>query len=135
MLYILDTNVVSALMNANPRVIAHLQALSSQDRAAICSTVRGEILFGIERMPLGRRREELYSKASRVFGILPCEPLPCDAANQYAVIKTELQRHGRGLEDNDLWIAATALSMDSILVTRDSDFRRIRGLTVEDWTQ
>ena len=134
MLYILDTNVVSALMNADAIVIAHLQALSSQDRAAACSMVRGEILFGIARLPLGRRREELYSKAIRVFGILPCEPVPCDAANHYAEIKTELQRLGRDLEDNDLWIAATALSLDSVLVTRDSDFRRIRGLTVEDWT-
>ena len=91
-------------------------------------------MFGIARMPLGRRREELYSKAISVFGILPCEPVPCDAAKHYAEIKTELQRLGLGLEDNDLWIAATALALNAVLITRDRGFRRIRELTIEDWT-
>jgi predicted nucleic acid-binding protein len=37
------------------------------------------------------------------------------------------------LDENDLWIAATALSVGAVLVTMDSDFERVEGLTVEDW--
>ena len=35
---------------------------------------------------------------------------------------------------NDLWIAATALALDAVLITRDSDFQQIEGLSVNDWT-
>jgi hypothetical protein len=28
------------------------------------------------------------------------------------------------LDENDLWIAATALALDAVLITRDSDFQR-----------
>ncbi|MBI1742605.1 hypothetical protein HYR54_06000 [Candidatus Acetothermia bacterium] len=36
---------------------------------------------------------------------------------------------------NDLWIAATTVSLGATLVTSDSDFQRIDGLKVEDWTR
>ena len=38
-------------------------------------------------------------------------------------------------DENDLWIAATALSLDTILVTMDSDFAAIDGLKCEDWSR
>lgn len=38
------------------------------------------------------------------------------------------------MDENDLWIAATALVLGAVLVTRDSDFRNITGLSVENWT-
>jgi len=38
------------------------------------------------------------------------------------------------LDENDLWIAATALAMGAALITRDSHFEQIEGLSVQDWT-
>ena len=38
------------------------------------------------------------------------------------------------LDENDLWIAATALVLGAMLISSDSDFQRIDGLTVNDWT-
>jgi predicted nucleic acid-binding protein len=38
------------------------------------------------------------------------------------------------LDENDLWIAATAVALDAVLVSRDSDFQQIEGLKVDDWT-
>ena len=39
------------------------------------------------------------------------------------------------LSECDLWIAATALALDAILVASDSDYKRIvgLGLRLEDW--
>ena len=34
------------------------------------------------------------------------------------------------LDENDLWIAATALSLGATLVSRDSDFRAIEDLAL-----
>jgi predicted nucleic acid-binding protein len=38
------------------------------------------------------------------------------------------------MDENDLWIAATALALNATLVTRDADFGGIAGLVMEDWT-
>ena len=45
-----------------------------------------------------------------------------------------MRQQGRGVGENDLWIAATALSLGAVLVSRDADVRGIPGLTVEDWS-
>ncbi len=39
------------------------------------------------------------------------------------------------MDENDLWIAATALSLGATLVTRDSDYEGIEGLQIEDWSK
>ena len=38
------------------------------------------------------------------------------------------------MDESDLWIAATAIAIGAIVVTRDQDFRPIGGLMIEDWT-
>jgi predicted nucleic acid-binding protein len=45
-----------------------------------------------------------------------------------------LMNRGLVLDENDLWIAATAFALDAVLLTRDSDFQQIEGLSVSDWT-
>jgi len=47
-----------------------------------------------------------------------------------AALKVAQQRRGLSLNENDLWIAATALAIGATLVTRDSDFKNIETLAV-----
>jgi tRNA(fMet)-specific endonuclease VapC len=65
---------------------------------------------------------------------LACEPIPEAVGEIYADIKCEAERKGTCLEENDLWIAATARARGAVLVSSDGDFRRVNGLDVEDWT-
>jgi len=92
--------------------------------------VRGEILFGISRLPQGRRRAELEQMGREFLDAFHCEPIPESAGDFYAAIKLARQGQGLALDENDLWIAATALSLGATLVSRDQDFARIEGLTV-----
>jgi predicted nucleic acid-binding protein len=130
-IYLLDTSVISALMRADARMATWLSSIGSDDRVAICTITRGEILFGLERLAQGRRRAELEAKARKLFTTLPCEPIPPSAGDEYANIKISQQRRGLPLDENDLWMAATALAMSATLVSRDSDFQGIEGLAVE----
>ncbi len=135
MIYLLDSSVVSDMIRENPHVGARFEMLASSDRVAICTIVRGEILFGIRRLPAGRKKQELEIKAADVFSRLICEPLSGEVGDAYADIKAIQQRRGLALNDNDLWIAATALCLQATIVTRDKDFFRVDGLVVEDWTK
>ena len=58
MTYLLDTNAIGDLMRAVPEIENWMAALDADDRVVICTIVRGEILFGIGKLPEGRRRAE-----------------------------------------------------------------------------
>ena len=134
--YLLETSTCSLLMEDNPNVKERLNSLAESDYPLTIPIVRGEILFGIVRLPTGRRRRELEQKADDLFSEIPCDSIPEGAGDAYAHMKLSAQRQGTPLDECDLWIAATALALDAILVTSDSDFQRIvgLGLQVEDWT-
>lgn len=133
--YLLDTTIFSWMLKQHAKVQARIASLTAVDQLAICSIVRGEVLYGLERLPHGKKRQGLEAKVTELFSALPCEPIPEAAGDQYARVKRETERKGMRLDENDLWIAATALSLRATLVTTDSDFQRISGLTIEDWTR
>ena len=66
MIYLLDTNAISALMRKDTRMGSWLSSLLADDRAVINTITRGEILFGLGRLAQGRRRAELEAKAHLV---------------------------------------------------------------------
>lgn len=87
MIFLLDTNAFSDLMREHPMVESRVAALSDQDSVIICPVVRGEILYGIVRLPEGKRRTDLMSKADKLFASLPCEVVPETAGDHYANVK------------------------------------------------
>lgn len=134
MIHLLDTNAFADLMREHPRMISHVESLGADDQLIICSIVRGEILYGIGRLAKGRRQTDLSMKAENLFAAIPCEPVPEASGDLYATIKVARAQKGLAMDENDLWIAATALQLHAQLVSRDRDFQQIDGLSVVDWT-
>ena len=134
MIYVLDTSAFSALMRQNQQLRTRMAALQSDDSSAICTITGGEILYGLERMDEGRRRQTLLTQANKYFELLICIPITEAVGDQYAKIKRDTERKGMSLDENDLWIAATVLNVNATLVTQDSDFNRVDNLKVENWT-
>lgn len=135
--YLLETSTCSFLMASAPYVTARFDSLSDLgDYLFTCTIVKGEILFGIQRLPIGRRRRVLERQSINLFEGLPCLAIPKEAADYYAPMKNYAEQQGTPLSENDLWIAATAMTLDATLVTADSDLHRITGfgLQLEDWT-
>src|SRR5258708_172145 len=99
-LYLFDTNTVSAVMADHPKVKARLSLQPGQ--IVTCAIVRGEICYGLERLPAGKRRANLETKASAVFATLPIEPIMPAAADIYGTIRRSLELKGLSFSDNDL---------------------------------
>jgi tRNA(fMet)-specific endonuclease VapC len=134
MLYLLDTNAVSDYMAGNPVLRGRVTSLLKTDRLTTCTIVRGEILFGIAKKSPGARRSQLEQAAQAAFRAFPCLPIAAKAADVYSSLKLTCQQSGVAINENDLWIAATALVEGAILVTRDKDFSRFPSLVLQDWT-
>ena len=95
---VLDTNVISELMkpSRSAEVIGWMSAQTAADLFTTTITV-AEILYGIEILPKGKRRDQLLREAEGVFGedfsgrILMFDE---SAARMFALIATERRRHG-----------------------------------------
>lgn len=131
MIYLLDTNAFSDVVREHPQVRARLAKVASEP-VITCSIVRGEVIYGISRLAAGKRRRDIEVRSAQLFSETRCEPVPAPAGDEYARLKLHCESQGRRVEDNDLWIAATAIVLGATLVTRDADFRNIPGLSVED---
>lgn len=68
------------------------------------------------------------------LGLIAFVPFDHDAAEAYGTIRAALERQGTPIGANDLLIGATALVNQLIVVTHNTrEFKRIAGLSVEDW--
>ena len=130
--YLLDTDICIYGRGLQPKVVARLEQVEEGD-AAISVVTYGELLFGCAKSPAPQQallRLNLF--VSRIQAL----PLPVEAAPVYGQIRNELERQGKRIGPNDLWIAAHALASDLILVTNNErEFRRIDGLKIENWAK
>jgi len=129
---LLDTNAISDLMRDHPKVKARI----GKHAVPIMSSaiVVGEIRYGLDRMPAGKKRTDLEARAKSILGAIRTEPVTPQIADFYGFLKASLESQGLSLGDNDLWIAATAMVHVNLLVTRDKGFGQVSGLQVEDWS-
>jgi predicted nucleic acid-binding protein len=134
---LLDTNVLSELMRPAPapQVLAWLDR-QAPSQVYLCATVRAEIELGIALLPDGRKRQALCSVAQSMFQeefAGRCLPFDESAAVRYAEIVAVRLRTGRPISVEDAQIAATALSCDLTLASRNvRDFSGIPGLRLVD---
>ena len=135
MIYVLDTNAVSAIMKGNPAVVERLAA-TTRAEVAIPQPVLAEIAFGIERLPRSKRRTSLQARFDLVSAELPRAEWTDAVSQMFGRIKATLERRGTRIEDFDAAIAAHALALEATLVTANLDHMiRVPGLRVEDWSQ
>jgi tRNA(fMet)-specific endonuclease VapC len=132
--YLLDTNVMSAMtLQPDRRLRAKFQQY--QARIGIASVVWHELWFGIERLPLSRRRTAIERYlAGIVADEIPILDYTQLAAEWHARERARLAARGQTPPFIDGQIAAIAAVNDLTLVTFNlADFRRFEGLRVVDW--
>lgn len=85
--------------------------------------------------PVGNDPARHRSKLERNLRHLRHWPFEKGAGAEFGGLMAELRRKGRPMQQVDVQIAAIGLSIGCTIVTRDSDFRAIPGLTIEDWSK
>jgi hypothetical protein len=137
-MFILDTNVVSELMRPFPEqaVLRWLQG-QTLDQLAVTAVTVAEILYGLDRLPKGRRRTDLSHQFQLFLARgFTDRVLPFDerAARAYAELKGTRDRAGRPIAGYDAMIAAIAQVHGAEVATRNvKDFEGCSVAVLDPW--
>jgi tRNA(fMet)-specific endonuclease VapC len=129
--YVVDTNVVIAMLAQRQAIVERLSSVAPEE-LGLSVLVIAELLFG------ARRSARVRENVARVHALetqFPVLPITRPIVERYGVVRAELAARGVAKSDFDLLIACTALEHGATLVTNDAGLKdcTIVGLLVEDW--
>ena len=136
-IYLLDTNIISEFSKERPNqnVIALYEA--RKNFCAISAITWQELIYGLERMPDGKRKtyiEECLVEYKEEFEIIPYDDFAAGICGQ---LLGKCPKEGKSLPYCDTQIAATAITNGMVLVTHNTtDFAEAAErsfLRMEDW--
>jgi len=131
MTYVLDTNIITAILEGNEKVKRKVQEVILQGREIFINAIS---YYEIKRGLLAvnaKTQLKRFDLFCEKFGLilLDTQSIFDKAAEIYA----NLRKKGRLIEDADILIASIAKTKKLILVTNDTDFQRVQGLKIENW--
>jgi tRNA(fMet)-specific endonuclease VapC len=133
MRYMLDTNLCIDLMRGKlPAALRRLRRLDV-DEAGISTICLAELLYGAAKSSRRAFHELLIVGFCAPLAITAFDAPACEV---YGDVRARLESAGTPIGPLDTLIAAHALSVGATLVTANvREFRRVSGLTVEDWSK
>lgn len=128
--YLLDTNIVSALVREPQGQVTRQIARVGEGRVCTSIIVACELRFGAAKKGSPRLTEQLEQVLSALT-VLALEP---GADHRYGELRAALERDGVPIGANAMLIAAHALALGLTLVTDNVNaFQRVKGLAVRNW--
>lgn len=129
--YLLDTNIVTAILKENPKATNQLEMLNRQNEQVFISAMTYyEIERGLLAVKAVRKLSE-FDKFLKKYQLLLLDDMAI--FKKASEIYADLKQRGLPIQDADIFIAATAIIHDLTLVSHDSDLSRITGLKLENW--
>ena len=136
--HLLDTCALSEMVQAKPnsKVTGYLSALPNSETFVSAVSI-GEILYGIELLPLSAKRKRLEDWYTQ--WVLPSfrdHILPNDLAVMeiWGPLMARLERRGLKMQVKDSLIAACALAANLTLITRnETDFANCGVKVINPW--
>ncbi len=131
-MYLIDTDILIYSLKGDPVVVGHLNR-SSVSPKAISVVSYGELIYGAHK---SARPNENLARVRRLGEILPVIDISPAIMEAFGSLKAQLEESGNRLDDFDLVIAATAITIGYRLVTNnEKHFSRIEGLEIENWAR
>ena len=128
--YLLDTNIISDLIKNPQGKAAKRIAKIGEEKICTSIIVAAELRYGSAKSGSQRLRKAVDD----LLGEISISPFEVPADAEYGVARAELEAAGTPIGGNDMLIAAHARAIGATLVTANtSEFKRIRGLKVENW--
>jgi tRNA(fMet)-specific endonuclease VapC len=127
--YLLDTCTCIALIKGKHGVAEHVREVGV-DECKISDITLAELYFGACKS----ERTEHFEDVVTVMNLF--EQYPITHLRKYGEIRWMLEKRGKKIGDMDMFIAATALEEDLIVVTGNvKHFSHIDGLKIENWME
>ncbi len=129
--FLLDTNICIYIHRRRPvKVLERFKELEPGD-AVISVITWGELLFGAEK---SMHRKKVLQLLEEFKSLIPVLPMSESTGETYGEIRAYLEKIGKPIGNNDLWIAAHARTEALTIVTNNErEFKRIPGLQVQNW--
>jgi len=130
--YMLDTNIcIYIAKHQPPEVKARFERLKP-GQLVMSAITYGELHYGACK---SGQLPRALTQLEELVQDIPVESLDSTVARAYGEIRATLEK-GRLIGNNDLWIGAHAMALDVTLATNNErEFKRIAGLSVENWTK
>jgi tRNA(fMet)-specific endonuclease VapC len=125
--YAWDTNILIGYFNFDVDIHAKIK---TANEISIPIAALGEVYYGAFKSGRSRTNIERINEFRDHSCILACN---AETATLFGTIKNSLRLKGKLIPANDIWIAASAMQHNLILVTRDAHFCAVDGLTIEAW--
>lgn len=134
---ILDTNVVSELMNGanDPEFNAWVNS-TPRESTFVTAITLGEMVFGVQNLPEGKRKRTLQRQADTVMDefVKRTYDFNAMAAIEYGDIFAQRKRMGRPTGVQDAQIAAIARANNCVVATRNTkDFEGVGVPLINPW--
>lgn len=129
--YLLDTNICIYIAKQKPASILKKFEKMEIGELAMSTITFGELLFGAEKSNSSKNSHE---KLMELITLIPALPLNTDVPSHYGHIRSNLEKIGKPIGNNDLWIASHARSLAVTLVTNNlKEFKKVPDLKIENW--
>jgi tRNA(fMet)-specific endonuclease VapC len=126
----LDTNLISDLIRNPQGKAAKRIARVGEETLCTSIVVAAELRYGCAR----RRSVRLLKAVEDVLAEIEVLPFESPADSEYGVIRAELETAGTPIGSNNMLIAAHARAAGATIVTANVvEFKRVKGLKVENW--
>ncbi len=109
------------------RTALALETLEEAERVFVPTVVLGEAYFGFAQGNRESANRNLLRALLDQPGVAVAA-IDTEVAEHYARVVGHLRKTGKPIPQNDIWIAATALSQGAALLTFDQHFRHVPGL-------
>lgn len=131
--YMLDTNICIYIAKHHPPEVKTRFEQLRPGQLVMSVITYGELYYGASK---STQRMKALTQLEGLVQDIPIEDLNSTVAQAYGEIRATLEKQGRLIGNNDLWIGAHAMALDVTLATNNErEFRRIAGLSVENWTK
>jgi tRNA(fMet)-specific endonuclease VapC len=131
--YMLDTNMcIYIAKHRPPEVRARFERLKP-GQLIMSAITYGELCYGASK---STQQAKALAQLQELVQDVPVAELDSRASEAYGEIRATLEKEGRLIGNNDLWIGAHALALNLTLATNNErEFNRIPGLSLENWTK